>query len=92
MLQTLKEYSNAACSSSLAALDDAVDDIKSGRIDYAMVGGSSAILDPSFTSAFVKFGMLSPEGQCRSFDASGHGYVRADGVVVSSQPPSSRIP
>jgi hypothetical protein len=51
-----------------------------------MVGGSSAILDPVFTSAFVKFGMLSAEGQCRSFDATGHGYVRSDGVVVRSFP------
>lgn len=72
-----------ACSSSLSCLEDAVKDIQLGHIDYAMVGGSSAIIDPAFCSAFTKMGMLSPEGICRSFDAGGNGYVRSEGVVVS---------
>lgn len=74
-----------ACSSSLACLEDAVKDIQLGHIDYAMVGGSSAIIDASFCSAFTKMGMLSPDGICRSFDAGGNGYVRSEGVVVSQK-------
>ena len=43
----------AACSSSLVALNDAVADIHSGRVDYAMVGGASAIFRPATTVAFM---------------------------------------
>lgn len=33
----------AACSSSLVALNDAVHDLQSGHIDFAMVGGASGL-------------------------------------------------
>lgn len=71
-----------ACSSSLVALHDAVTDIALGRIDYAMVGGGSAILSPAVSVAFNRLQMLSPQAACKSFDASGNGYTRADGVSV----------
>ncbi len=42
----------AACSSSFVALNDAVTDMQRGRIDYALVGGSSAPFRPATTVAF----------------------------------------
>ena len=42
-------------------MNDAVSDIRSGRIDYAIVGGASAILRPQTSLAFAKLNMLSPE-------------------------------
>lgn len=42
----------AACSSSFVALNDAMSDLQHGRIDYAMVGGSSALFRPATTVAF----------------------------------------
>lgn len=54
----------AACSSSLVAMNDAISDIRSGRIDYAIVGGASAILRPQTSLAFAKLNMLSPEVCC----------------------------
>ena len=51
----------AACSSSFVALNDAISDIKAGVIDYAVVGGASAILRPQTSLAFAKLNMLSPE-------------------------------
>ena len=42
----------AACSSSFLALHDACVDLQRGRIDYAMVGGASALLRPATTVAF----------------------------------------
>ena len=42
----------AACSSSFVALADAVADLQRGRIDYAMIGGSSALFRPATTVAF----------------------------------------
>ncbi len=34
------------------ALNDAFSDLQSGRVDYAMVGGSSALFRPATTVAF----------------------------------------
>ncbi|EIE19942.1 hypothetical protein COCSUDRAFT_58179 [Coccomyxa subellipsoidea C-169] len=73
---------DTACSSSFVALNDAISDIKAGVIDYAVVGGASAILRPQTSVAFSKLNMLSPEGHCKSFDASANGYARADGIVA----------
>jgi hypothetical protein len=52
---------HAACSSSFVALNDAISDIKAGVVDYAVVGGASAILRPQTSLAFGKLNMLSPE-------------------------------
>lgn len=76
----------AACSSSLVALHDAITDIAMGRIDYAMVGGSSAILSPAATTVYKRAKLLSPDATCKSFDASGDGYTRADGITVRTPP------
>lgn len=73
----------AACSSSLVALHDAITDMALGRIDFAMVGGASAILRPAVSVAFNRLKMLSPEAACKSFSAAGNGYTRSDGVSVS---------
>ena len=43
-----------ACSSSLVALHDAVTDLEAGRCEYAVVGGSSAIVIPHVTMGFHK--------------------------------------
>ena len=45
-------FAPAACSSSFLALHDACVDLQRGRIDYAMVGGASALLRPATTVAF----------------------------------------
>lgn len=71
-----------ACSSSLVAFDLAVRDIRSGKIDRAIVGGVSLLLDPGKTKSFQAYNMLSPDGKCKSFDVSADGYVRSDGVSV----------
>ena len=44
----------AACSSAFLALHDAVQDLQRGRIDYAVVGGSSAIFRPATSVAFLR--------------------------------------
>ena len=57
-------------------------ELTAGRLDWALVGGSSALLRPNHTLAFARLGMLSPTGACRSFDAAADGYARAEGVAV----------
>ena len=55
----------AACSSSLVALRAAVDDLQNGRIDYAIVAGSNAVLRPQTSFMQMKLNMLSPEASNR---------------------------
>lgn len=62
---------DTACSSSLLALDQAVNSIRQGHCDAAIVGGCSLCLKPLTALQFLKLGMLSPDGSCKSFDASG---------------------
>ena len=51
----------AACSSSFYALHNAVQDIQRGTIDYALVGGSSAVLRPATSIAFDRL-QCAPTG------------------------------
>ena len=62
---------NQACSSSLLALDRAVRAIRTGECEAAVVGGTSVCLNPVTTAELWKLGVLSPDGVCKSFDASG---------------------
>ena len=71
---------DTACSSSLLALQLAVDAIRQGQCDAAIVGGAHLTLTPTAALQFLKLGMLSSKGSCRSFDDSGDGYCRTEAV------------
>ncbi|XP_053392677.1 fatty acid synthase-like [Mercenaria mercenaria] len=73
---------DTACSSSLLALDQALHSIRSGQCDAAIVGGANLCLRPAVAVQFMRLGMLSPEGMCKSFDAEGNGYCRSEGIIA----------
>lgn len=73
---------DTACSSSIVALHEALEAIRAGRINTAIVGGVSMLLSPFAFVGFSRASMLSPTGLCRAFDADGDGYVRSEGAVV----------
>ena len=50
-----------------------------GTCDGALVGGVTLDLKPNTSLEFMKLGMLSPDGACKSFDVTGNGYCRAEG-------------
>ncbi|GAB6033129.1 hypothetical protein CHUAL_012739 [Chamberlinius hualienensis] len=72
---------DSACSSSLTALNEAMLNIRSGRCDAAIVGGVNVNCRPTITLGFLRLGVLSQDGVCRTFDADAKGYVRCEAVV-----------
>jgi len=73
---------DTACSSSMVAFHQACNSIRSGEITQALVGGVSLHIHPYGFIIFSKASMLSPQGRCNPFDASGDGYVRSEGGGV----------
>lgn len=73
---------DTACSSSLVSLHLAVQSLRAGECDAAMAGGVNLLLGPNNFVAFSSLSALSHDGRCKSFDASGDGFVRAEGAGV----------
>ncbi|XP_076014659.1 fatty acid synthase [Genypterus blacodes] len=73
---------DTACSSSLLAMENAFQAIRFGLCDSALVGGVNLLLKPNTSVQFMKLGMLSPGGTCKSFDSSGDGYCRSEAAVA----------
>ena len=73
---------DAACASSLVSVHDAVADLQQGKADLAIAGGVQAILNGRIFELRADSMMLSPDGQCKAFDASANGYVRGEGCGV----------
>ncbi|MBW5419991.1 SDR family oxidoreductase [Streptomyces sp. BG9H] len=73
---------DTACSSSLAALHVAVQGLRAGETDIALCGGVNALHHPRIPVMFSNAQMLSPDGQCKTFDESADGYARAEGCGI----------
>ncbi|MCW4354241.1 polyketide synthase dehydratase domain-containing protein [Hoyosella sp. YIM 151337] len=67
---------DAACASSLVAVDQAVSALLSGRCDLMLAGGVHHCHDVTLWSVFSQLGALSASQQIRPFDR------RADGVLI----------
>ncbi len=73
---------DTACSSSMVAMHQACRAIESGECSMALVGGVNILASMKPWIGFAQASMLSPDGRCKSFDADGAGYVRAEGGGV----------
>ncbi|KAK2603436.1 hypothetical protein QQS21_004387 [Conoideocrella luteorostrata] len=73
---------DTACSSSIIALHQAVQQLRSGQSEVAVVAAANLIFDMTTFIAMSKFQMLSPSGQCRMWDAAADGYARGEGVAA----------
>jgi acyl transferase domain-containing protein/NAD(P)-dependent dehydrogenase (short-subunit alcohol dehydrogenase family) len=73
---------DSACSSSLTALHLACESLRRGECRMAVAGGVNLILHPSHHVSLSALTMLSPEGACKTFDATADGYVPGEGVAA----------
>ena len=80
---------DTACSSTMAALHQAVRTIQHGDARMAIVCGSKLIFNPDMFMPSSELSFLSPTGRCRSFDAAGDGYARGEGALALLLKPMS---
>ena len=73
---------DTACSSAHSATHLACQALRLGECCAAMVAGIKVQITPEIDLALHRAGMLSPDGQCKTFDAAADGYVRSEAVGV----------
>jgi acyl transferase domain-containing protein/acyl carrier protein len=73
---------DTGCSASLVAVHLACQSLRTGECRMALAGGVNLILMPDTTIVLSKAHMMSPDGRCKSFDASGNGFVRSEGCGI----------
>ncbi|MEW1792168.1 type I polyketide synthase, partial [Streptomyces niveus] len=66
-------------SSSLVSVHLACESLRRGESEVAIAGGVNLNLVPESTVGAAKFGGLSPDGRCYTFDSRANGYVRGEG-------------
>jgi len=72
---------DAACASSLAAVESAVQGLLAHRFDAALAGGVDRSMGPESFVKFCKIGALSPDGS-RPYAEGANGFVMGEGAAL----------
>lgn len=78
------------CSSSLTAIHQACQSLRSGECQLAIAGGVNIYLHPSGYVGLSALRMLSKDGVCRSFGKGGNGFVPGEGAGAVLLKPLSK--
>ena len=73
---------DAACSSSLLAVNAAIDELRSGRSRMMLAGGVNASLPAEVAVIFTQLGALSGRGKVRPFATGSDGTLLGEGLGV----------
>ncbi len=73
---------DAACSSSLLAVNAAIDELRSGRSSMMLAGGVNASLPAEVAVIFTQLGALSGRGKVRPFSTGSDGTLLGEGLGV----------
>jgi len=73
---------DSACSSGLVVSHLACESLRRGESTLALAGAVNLNVLPESALATSRFGALSSDGRCFSFDARANGYVRGEGGGV----------
>ncbi len=71
---------DAACASSLVAMQHAIRDLRSGECDVALVGGAQVWMPVPTLNVFCQLGALSHRQQIRPFDKDADGTLLGEGI------------
>lgn len=72
---------DAACASGFVGLHNAIEAIKMGSCDRAIVCSSNIPIHPTGSFIFLQMQMLSPTGYSRFLDSRADGYVKSESCV-----------
>lgn len=73
---------DSACSSGLVGVHLACSSLRRGESTLALVAAANLDVLPESALGVARFGALSPDGRCHTFDAQANGYVRGEGAAV----------
>src|SRR6185312_14484459 len=73
---------DSACSSSLVAMHLACLSLRARNCRMALAGGVNVLLSEQPFECFTAWGMMAPDGKCKTFDASADGFVRSEGCGI----------
>jgi acyl transferase domain-containing protein len=73
---------DAACASTILAMQLAKEDLQKNIIDLAVVASANLLLTPEMFVGLSKLGSLSSNEECRAFADDCDGYVRGEGCGV----------
>ena len=71
-----------ACASSFGGFHEAVQAIKYGLCESAIVIGTNTVFDPMISYQMNNLTFLSPTGECRSLSDDANGYLRSEANVA----------
>ncbi|KAL9115228.1 MAG: hypothetical protein Q9227_001022 [Pyrenula ochraceoflavens] len=73
---------DTGCSTTLVALHQAVENLRSRGSEMSIVSGANVLLNADNFKSLGSFGFLSPDGKCFAFDERANGYGRGEGVAT----------